>query len=79
MHDKVAAAGEVIREQLANGYPTAVNYTGSVYIPSAPAGCDVAAPGPSCLNLELTKAARWQAPPARPTPPSRPPMAGTRP
>ena len=51
LHDKVAAAGEVIREQLANGYPTATNYAGPVYIPSAPAGCDVVAPGPSCLNL----------------------------
>ena len=62
MHDKVAAAKEVIREQLANGYPTAVNYTGSVYIPSAPAGCDVAAPGPSCLNLGLNEGSKVAGP-----------------
>jgi hypothetical protein len=62
LHDKVAAAGEVIREQLANGYPTAVNYTGAVYIPSAPGGCDVVAPGPSCLNLGLAQGSKVAGP-----------------
>jgi hypothetical protein len=62
LHDKVSAAGTVIREQLANGYPTAVNYTGAVYIPSAPAGCDVTAPGPSCLNLGLAQGSQVAGP-----------------
>jgi PilX N-terminal len=62
LHDKVAAAGEVIREQLANGYPTSVNYTGAVYIPSAPGGCDVVAPGPSCLNLGLAQGSKVAGP-----------------
>ena len=60
MEDQVAAAGEVIREQLANGYPTAVNYTGSVLIPNAPNGCSP--PGPSCLNLGLSEGSKVAGP-----------------
>jgi hypothetical protein len=62
LHDKVSAAGTVIREQLANGYPTAVNYTGAVYIPSSPNGCDVTAPGPTCLNLALNQGSQVAGP-----------------
>ena len=52
LHDKVSAVGEVIRAQLANGYPTSTNYTGSVFIPRAPGGCDIATPpATNCRNL----------------------------
>ena len=52
LHDKVSAVGEVIRAQLANGYPTSTNYTGSVFIPRAPGGCDITTPpATNCRNL----------------------------
>jgi PilX N-terminal len=45
--DKIAAVGEVILTQLENGWPTAVNYGGSVWAPNAAGGCPSApTPGP---------------------------------
>jgi len=49
--DKLSAVGEVIRARLSNGWDTATNYTGSVYIPNAPAGCNGAVPATNCINL----------------------------
>ena len=43
--DKIAAVGQVIVDQLENGWPTSTNYTGTVYVPNAAGGCP-AAPEP---------------------------------
>src|SRR2546423_9498867 len=37
-HDKVTAYGNIVRQQLANGFPTNVNYTGTVQMPTAAQG-----------------------------------------
>ena len=49
--DKLSAVGEVIRARLSNGWDTATNYTGSVYIPNAPAGCNAGGPAANCIPL----------------------------
>jgi type IV pilus assembly PilX-like protein len=53
--DKIAAVGEVVVDQLENGWPTGNGYTGSVYVPHASGACP-AAPGqgpvpPNCTAL----------------------------
>jgi hypothetical protein len=56
-HDKITAAGEIIRQTLVNGLTTSGNYTGTVNVPSGPNGC----PTPtnpnagSCSPLGLTQ------------------------
>jgi Tfp pilus assembly protein PilX len=52
-HDPVSAYGNVVRNQLANGYPTATNYNGTVLVPTAAQGCDGARP--ACRALALTE------------------------
>ena len=52
-HSKISAVGEVVRTNLANGWPTATNYTGNIKIPTAPNGCDGAQP--ACRNLASTE------------------------
>ncbi|MFY9559528.1 MAG: hypothetical protein WAQ52_04775 [Terriglobales bacterium] len=52
-HDKVTAYGNVVRNQLANGFPTAANYAGTVLMPTAAQGCDGARP--ACRALLLTE------------------------
>jgi Tfp pilus assembly protein PilX len=52
-HDKVTAYGNVVRNQLANGFPTAANYAGTVLMPTAAQGCDGARP--ACRALGLTE------------------------
>src|ERR1700685_3586515 len=42
--DKIAAVGQVVMDQLENGWPTSDNYQGKVWVPSAGNGCP-AAPG----------------------------------
>ncbi|MHB8527224.1 MAG: hypothetical protein ACYDD2_13840 [Candidatus Acidiferrales bacterium] len=37
--DKITAAGEVIRTNLSNGWPTSSGYTGNVFIPTTSGGC----------------------------------------
>ncbi len=52
--DKVAAVGQIITDQLENGWPTSVNYTGSVYVPNAAGGCPAApgaGPAANCVKL----------------------------
>ena len=45
--DKIAAVGEVVLDQLENGWPTSTNYTGRIWIPNASGGCPAApTPGP---------------------------------
>ncbi len=52
-HSKLRAAGDVVRDQLANGASTLAQLrTGNVLIPKAPSGCDGARP--ACRNLQLT-------------------------
>ncbi len=57
-HSKVAAVKEVVRDTLSNGAgATGFGYTGPVYIPNAPNGCDPAQrPSSTCLNLQMTQA-----------------------
>lgn len=51
-HSKMRAAGDVVRDQLANGAGTlAQGRTGNVLIPTAPTGCDGARP--ACRNLRV--------------------------
>src|SRR5208282_5574486 len=52
--DKLAAVGQVIMDQLENGWPTANNYNGNVYVPNAAGGCPGApgtGPAANCLAL----------------------------
>lgn len=37
--DKIAAANQVILDQLENGWPTSNGYTGAIYVPNASGGC----------------------------------------
>src|SRR6202047_5097906 len=51
-HSPMRAAGDVVRDQLANGASTtAQGRTGNVLIPTAPGGCDGAQP--ACRNLTV--------------------------
>jgi len=50
-HDKVSAYGNVIRTMLANGFPTATKYNGTVDLPAASAGCDGSRPNCQALGL----------------------------
>jgi Tfp pilus assembly protein PilX len=52
-HAKITAFKDVIRTNLANGWPTATNYTGATAVPTAPNGCDGARP--ACRNLASTE------------------------
>jgi hypothetical protein len=53
-HSPIRAAGDVVRDQLANGASTlAQGRTGQVLIPTAPNGCD--AGQPACRNLQVTE------------------------
>jgi len=52
--DKLAAVGQVVMDQLENGWPTATNYGGNVYVPNAAGGCPGApgtGPAANCLAL----------------------------
>jgi hypothetical protein len=54
--DKIAAVGQVITDQLENGWPTSNQYTGNVWVPDASLGCPASpTPGPGssgfCLQL----------------------------
>ena len=52
-HSPIRAAGDVVRDQLANGASTAAQgRTGQVLIPTAPNGCD--AGQPACRNLQVS-------------------------
>src|ERR1700730_14229314 len=52
-HSPIRAAGDVVRDQLANGASTtAQGRTGNVMVPTAPNGCDGAKP--ACRNLQVS-------------------------
>lgn len=64
-HSKIRAAGDVVRDQLANGDDTqAQGRTGRVMIPSAPSGCDGAQP--ACKDLTVNP--NWGSSIGGPTP-----------
>jgi hypothetical protein len=51
-HSPIRAAGDVVRDQLANGASTtAQGRTGNILVPTAPSGCDGAQP--ACRNLTV--------------------------
>ncbi len=52
-HDKITAVKEVIRQTLSNGLSTSSSYSAPIKIPTAPTGCDGAAP--ACRNLALSE------------------------
>jgi len=54
-HSKITAVGQVIRQTLPNGFPTSSGYTGPVYIPNAPGGCDSAQPSANCIAIGLAQ------------------------
>ncbi len=63
-HSKVTAAGEVVRDTLANGVnANATSHGGNVYVPNATAGCDVSHPATHCRNLALTEGSYSGGPP----------------
>ena len=52
-HSKIRAAGDIVRDQLANGASTLVQgRTGTVAVPFNPTGCDGGKP--ACRNLQLS-------------------------
>ena len=56
---KVTAVKEIIRDRLANGWPTSSNYNGSVYIPNTNGGCDPPAAETNtvgCIKFAVTDA-----------------------
>jgi len=64
-HSKVTAAGEVIRDTLANGSNAAgTSHGGDVYLPNATAGCDASQPAAHCRDLGLTEGSYSGGPPA---------------
>ena len=50
-HEKVSVYGNVVRANLANGFPPGTQYNGTVQIPTQPAGCDGAKPHCRALGL----------------------------
>ncbi len=56
LFSKVTAFGEIVRDRLANGWPTAVNYTGTVFIPDAASGCDTSQPDTDCKSFDVPDA-----------------------
>ncbi len=57
--DKVAAVGQIVTDQLENGWPTSTNYTGSVYVPDAAGGCPPAPGAGPAANCAKLPAGSW--------------------
>jgi|HubBroStandDraft_6_1064221.scaffolds.fasta_scaffold00009_44 Tfp pilus assembly protein PilX len=57
--DKIAAVGQVITDQLENGWPTSTNYTGTVYVPNAAGGCPAAPGAGPAANCVALPAGSW--------------------
>src|ERR1700730_11042399 len=73
-HSPIRAAGDVVRDQLANGASTtAQGRTGNILIPTAPNGCD--AGQPACRNLTVNPNEGSSI--GGPTPAYSPPGTGT--
>jgi type II secretory pathway pseudopilin PulG len=71
--DKIAAVGQVVTDQLENGWPTGTNYTGSVYVPSAGAACPPAPGSGPAANCNALPNGSW----AGGFPPPPPPASCT--
>ena len=54
--DKVTAFREIVRDRLANGWPTSTNYNGTVYVPKATGGCNSGGPATNCLSYTVPQA-----------------------
>ncbi len=52
-HDRLTVYGNVVRTRLANGFTTATQYNGTVYIPKGGGGCDAGMP--NCRALAMTE------------------------
>ncbi|MGB6839673.1 MAG: PilX N-terminal domain-containing pilus assembly protein [Candidatus Sulfotelmatobacter sp.] len=57
--DKIAAVGQVITDQLENGWPTSNGYGGNTYVPNAAAGCPGAPGTGPAANCILLPAGSW--------------------
>ena len=62
--DKIAAFSQIVMDQLENGHPTSVNYTGTVYVSTAASGCPLATfppptgTGINCMALPASTASK---------------------
>src|SRR5262249_48384222 len=66
-HSPIRAAGDVVRDQLANGQGTlAQGRNGNINIPTKPGGCD--APVTNCRNLAMTSSVNEGSASGGPTP-----------
>jgi hypothetical protein len=66
-HSPIRAAGDVVRDQLANGQGTlGQGRTGAVMIPTQPSGCD--GTKPACRNLQMTSSVNEGSSVGGPTP-----------
>lgn len=55
-HSQISAYGDVVREQLPNGYPSNSFCTGPVYLPNTTGGCDSGSPPTAqCLALGMNQ------------------------
>jgi hypothetical protein len=68
--DKLAAVGQVIVDQLENGWPTSTNYTGPVYVPSAASACPPAPGAGPATNCAGLPAGSWSGGFPPPPPPA---------
>jgi hypothetical protein len=57
--DKIAAVGQVVLDQLENGWPTATNYNGNTYVPSAAGACPPAPGAGPAANCAVLPAGSW--------------------
>jgi Tfp pilus assembly protein PilX len=57
--DKIAAVGQVITTQLENGLPTAGNYPGTTYVPSAAGACPAAPLAGPATNCSALPSGSW--------------------
>jgi len=55
-YSKVTAAGQIIRDRLANDWPTSSGYGGTVYAANASGGCNTAQPATNCLSFAVPQA-----------------------
>jgi len=58
-HNKIAAYGNVVRTQLANGWNANTNYNGSVWMPTAANGCTALTAAGNCTVMTAPNAASY--------------------
>src|SRR5271168_2893267 len=57
--DKIAAVGQVVMDQLENGWPTANGYGGNTFVPSAAGACPAAPAAGPAANCNALPAGSW--------------------